>query len=145
MKSAFEYRSYDVASEDGRYTAKSQDGEPCILKSRYLLRVLRGIDTIWEVLDGWRPHQPLNAPSWIQALLTDPLGDVDLDKAAEAIAESLADECRKDHRDPISVLKFPKMPIRAIGGAAAATIAALSIYIAELTSVLSPIMELTLA
>lgn len=110
MKSSFQYRSYLISSEDGRYTAKSLDGEDFTLSSNYVLRVLRGIDALWEaaetVLDQAAPSR--YTPSWIQDWLISPTGLIDLDSVADASV--LPEPCNVAYRDPIKVLRFPTEP-----------------------------------
>ena len=114
MQSPFNYRSYKVASEDGRYTAKSMDGEACTLESRYLLRVLRGVDTLWASLEQ------STIPAWFGNWTNNLTAVLDLDAAAAAMDEvKLHHECRIDHQDNIPVLKFPASPLSVVRSAVA--------------------------
>ncbi|MEH2517534.1 hypothetical protein V1279_003107 [Bradyrhizobium sp. AZCC 1610] len=142
MKSPFEYRSYVIRAEDGRYTAKSLDGETCTLQSRFLLRTLRAVDTLWTLVEQASSISGL--PAWFSSYLNNPTKAVDLDEAASA-SEELAPECSKDSVDPISMLRFPKAPIRAIASAVAAASTAAAACIVQLTSQAAPIMPLAMA
>jgi hypothetical protein len=93
MKSSFEYRSYKISAEDGRYIASSMDDEPCFICSNYLLRVLRAVDNMWQALDG--RHE---MPAWLKQSWGDPM--IDLDVIA---GEILPIEGRR----PIQLLHFP--------------------------------------
>jgi hypothetical protein len=143
MKSPFEYRSYVIRAEDGRYTAKSLDGEPCILHSRYLLRALRAVDTLWTASEEISSIQ--NFPDWIKSYLTNPTVAVDLDKAADAMGEEISRECHQDNDDPISILRFPKAPLRVMGSAAAAAAAAASVCLIQMATKATPIISLAVA
>jgi|SRR5215217_4242422 len=143
MKSPFEYRSYVIRAEDGRYTAKSLDGEPCILYSRYLLRALRAVDTLWTALEQITSIQ--NFPEWIKSYLTDPTVAVDLDKAADAMGEEISRECREDHDDPVSILRFPKAPLRVMGNAAATAATAVSAFLIQMAADAVPVISLAVA
>ena len=137
MNSAFEYRAYAIAAEDGRYTAKSLDGEPCDLRSRYLLRLLRAVDTLWSSLEAE------SLPSWFASWMNNPSTHIDLDSAADALA--LPEQCREDFADPISsCLKFPPKPLALVSRIAAASTAA-ALALMEFVSATSPIIELALA
>ena len=103
MKQSLTYRSFDVSNEDGKYIARSSDGEECQLSSKYLLRVLRAIDTLWAALDG--DTQPIWFSDWTQSTAK----TLDLDQAV-GVMDDLPQECRVDHHDPISVLQFPVSP-----------------------------------
>jgi hypothetical protein len=143
MKSPFEYRSYLVRAEDGRYTAKSLDGEPCTLQSRFLLRTLRAVDTLWAIVDQGSSTSVL--PAWVSSYFNNPAEAVDLDEAADAMSEVPAPECSKDSVDPISMLKFPKAPIRVIGSAAAAAASTAAACLVQLASNAVPLMPLAMA
>ncbi|MGJ4952989.1 hypothetical protein [Bradyrhizobium sp. HKCCYLS20291] len=83
MKRSFCYRGYEISAEDGRYQAKSLDGDDFLMTSNHLLRVLRSVDALWvaaeEVLDQ---HVSKNEqPSWIRDLLEKPMCRMDLDFA----------------------------------------------------------------
>lgn len=55
MYAPFEYRSYLVAHIEGRYVAKSLDGEPCELGSQDLQKVVQAIDSLWSSLSDGLP------------------------------------------------------------------------------------------
>ncbi len=109
MQSPFEYRSYIVASEDGRYTARSMDGEPCSLQSRYVLRVLRGIDVLWTSLEISA------APAWFSDWMNHPTPSIDLDAALNDGKQPQRDF----HAEMASILKFPNAPLSVVRSAAA--------------------------
>jgi hypothetical protein len=93
MKSAFEYRSYQVSNEAGFYIAKSLDGEPGQLVSKYLLRVLRSIDVLWDTLGG------TSMPSWCQTYLKGNTLHCDLDLFSDSLAPNLEPQCAIDSKD----------------------------------------------
>jgi hypothetical protein len=130
MKSVFEYRAYAIAAEDGRYTAKSLDGESCELRSSYLLRVLRAVDTLWGALETASP------PPWFKSWMSDPLSPIDLDTTAESLAQP--EQC------PISsCLKFPTKHVAFVNRVAAMATAAFALM--EIISTRCPVVELVLA
>jgi hypothetical protein len=102
MKNAFEYRSYQVSNEAGFYVAKSLDGEPGQIVSKYLLRVLRSIDILWDVLDG------TSMPSWCTTYLAGNTLHCDLDVFADSLSPNLPTQCANGSQDPLleNVHKF---------------------------------------
>lgn len=116
MKSAFEYRAYSVSNEGGFYIAKSLDGEPGQLVSKYLLRVLRSIDVLWDTL------QTGNTPAWVTTFLAGNTLHCDLDAFADAASPSLPDQCRDDSQSPLAVVHrfFPAQSKPALSVVAAA-------------------------
>jgi hypothetical protein len=98
MKSAFEYRSYEVRNEGGFYIAKSLDGEPGQLVSKYLLRVLRSIDVFWEVLET------AAMPEWCAIYLQGNALHCDLDVFADSLSPSLPSQCSNDGDEPLATV-----------------------------------------
>jgi hypothetical protein len=136
MKQSFEYRSYAISAEDGRYTAKSLDGEPCDLRSNYLLRVLRAVDTLWAAIET------AAIPVWFADWMKDPVEVIDLDAAADAAA--LPVQCSNDNVDEIFSLKFPRKAIALANRVAAASVASVFALSEMATTAAAPIMELGL-
>lgn len=101
MKSAFEYRSYDVSNEGGFYVAKSLDGEPGQLVSKHLLRVLRSIDVLWEALEG------AAMPEWCSTYLRGHTLHCNLDAFADSLSPS------NDNRAPLSTVHKLFFPVSA--------------------------------
>lgn len=93
MKSAFEYRAYEVSNEGGFYIAKSLDGEPGQLVSKYLLRVLRSIDALWDSLASGQ------VPDWFATFVKGNVLHCDLDLFAESVAPNLPPQCADDGDD----------------------------------------------
>jgi hypothetical protein len=96
MKSAFDYRSYQVSNEGGFYIAKSLDGEPGQLISKFVLRVLRSIDVLWDTLAGTA------MPSWLETYLQGNTLHCDLDLFADSLSPDLAPLCANDSNDPLA-------------------------------------------
>lgn len=110
MQSPFEYRSYRIAVEDGRYSAKSMDGEPCNLQSIDLLRILRAVDDLWVSVE-------LNKiPYWFLSWMSAPKPILNLD-AVDI-----------EHMDQ-AVLQFPKSPANLARTVTAATAAAVMLMV----------------
>jgi len=129
MQTPFEYRSYEVASEDGRYCAKSLDGESCDLQSRYLLRVLRAVDVLWTSIE-------LSVvPTWFATWMNNPTPSIDLDAAMVDMGEAEHHrETRDDFQDMISILKFPISPLALVRKAATAASAAAVCLMTDVSS-----------
>ncbi|WP_315782444.1 hypothetical protein [Bradyrhizobium sp. SZCCHNPS1003] len=113
MKRSFCYRGYEISAEDGRYQAKSLDGDEFLMTSNHLLRVLRSVDALWvateELLDqGISKSQ---APSWIRDLLEKPIIHIDLD-LADGVAPS---------SNPAGVIQFRRRFSIMASGPSAAT------------------------
>ncbi|MDB5610691.1 MAG: hypothetical protein JWP25_7591 [Bradyrhizobium sp.] len=98
MKSAFEYRSYEVSNEGGFYIAKSLDGEPGQLVSKHLIRVLRSIDVLWEALET------ATMPDWCATYLQGNTLHCDLDVFADSLAPALSPKSSNDSRDPLATV-----------------------------------------
>lgn len=98
MKSAFEYRGYSVSNEGGFYIAKSLDEEPGQLVSKYLLRVLRSIDVLWDTL------QTGVTPDWVAAFLAGNTLHCDLDAFSDAASPTMPEQCREDGPNPLAVV-----------------------------------------
>ena len=100
MKSSFEYRLYEVSNEGGFYIAKSLDGEPGQLVSKYLLRVLRSIDVLWETLDV------AAVPEWCAIFMQGNTLHCDLDAFADSLAQALPQDWNDSHDPLATVHKF---------------------------------------
>jgi len=117
MKSAFEYRSYQVRNEGGFYIAESLDGEPGQLVSKYLLRVLKSVDVLWQVL-----LETAAMPEWCATYLQGNTLHCDLDVFADSLSPSLPSQCSNDGHEPLATIHqfFPasaKPAMRAVAAA----------------------------
>lgn len=81
MRDVFQYSSYEITSESGRYLATCQDGETGQLISNTLVVLLRSIDALWRAVE----HPTERRPSWILDL---DLPLIDLDTYSD-VASSL--------------------------------------------------------
>ncbi|SDK38812.1 hypothetical protein [Bradyrhizobium ottawaense] len=101
MKSAFQYRAYNVSNDGGFYVAKSTDGEPGQLVSKDLLRVLRSIDVLWDALET------CNMPGWCATYLEGDTLHCDLDVFADSLSPNLESLRAHGSVDPLAnVRKF---------------------------------------
>jgi hypothetical protein len=139
MKNVLKYRSYRVANEDGRYTAKSLDGEPGAITSSFLLRILRCVDVLWDALELPVEHQPL----WVRSFLNDSEDHLDVDQF-EDVPSPLPKLVTVDVTPSLmSHLRFPSIPVRpsAIVAKIGAAAAALSVSLHPLMDMLDPIID----
>lgn len=118
MKTNFSYRSYDISNEDGRYVAKSLDGEDCVFESANVLTLLRGIDLLWAVLEG-----SSEIPAWFTQWMANPI-KINLD------------QIQKSDSDPCNVCPFPVAPKLNTSSRMAMAVTALLAISAPLTEML---------
>ncbi|WGD50743.1 hypothetical protein QA641_34940 [Bradyrhizobium sp. CB1650] len=109
MKNSFEYRSYVVSNESGRYVARPEEGDDFCIASVYLLRVLRSIDALWAALDQIGTAAAVTMPMWIRDWLAKPVDFIDLDLANGAEPPSA----------PVQIISFPTHKVAFIGKSAA--------------------------
>jgi hypothetical protein len=139
MKKEFEYRSYEIANEDGRYSAKSLDGEPAVFTSSFLLRIIRCVDVLWDAIEMPADRQP----SWIRRFINNPTEQVNVD-VSDDVPSPFPEQLTVDITKTLKrQLRFPSIPechakIAAKIGSAAA---ALAVSLHSLTDMLDPIMD----
>jgi hypothetical protein len=109
MKNSFDYRNYIVSNENGRYVARSCDGDDFSITSVYLLRALRSIDALWTALDQVGTAAAATVPTWIREWIANPASFIDLDLADGAAPPSA----------PVEIISFPTQTIARIGKSAA--------------------------
>jgi hypothetical protein len=102
MKEQFDYRAYTIDNEQGRYVARATDGDDLSLASSYLIRVLRGIDAVWDALETIvdAAASSSHLPFWLREWLEKPINYVDLDAANDAAPLE----------EPGEVIAFPSKP-----------------------------------
>lgn len=109
MKNSFEYRSYLVSNESGRYVARPKESDDFCITSVYLLRILRSVDALWVALDQIGTTAAVTMPLWIREWLANPVDFIDLDLANGAEPPSA----------PVQIISFPTHKVAYIGKSAA--------------------------
>src|SRR6266436_21253 len=82
MKSGFQYRGYQISKQGDRFLATDLDDQECILESRYVIRLMNGVDALWSALETGEMH------TWFTNWMGSPTPTIDLDEpdAAEHLS-----------------------------------------------------------
>lgn len=80
---------YTITFENGRYVARSTDGDDIVIYSTHRPRVLGAIAAFWNVLNNMRSFgtwdqstiERMPAPRWMREWLSNPTSRIDLDAA----------------------------------------------------------------